>query len=420
MPWINPVQRLIDRLGPNGPYIALALTCLLGWAFKAHCGGGWTWSEQYITGCYSDAVPFWGLRGVAAGQIPYLQARMEYPVLTGALIWAEGVLARVIGGRGADAADFLNVVVLVNAMLAYVVLELMRGAGVGLRRQYGWALAPPLVLYLGHNWDMLAVTFAVTAMLAARRGAMVKATALAALGGAAKLFPVLMLPLLGLTALFRAGRAWPRRLRDAALLVTVAVVAWAAVNVPVAVVAFDNWREFYAFSRERGGTAASVWELLAQFNWWVTDLPTRNFWSFVLFAGGAATIVAVGWRRHRDRPWLLFMPVLAWFLLTNKVYSPQFDLWLWPMIVLTGTRVRAMALFLLGDLAAYFAEFWFFAGLDGAWPSATQADILAAAIVRGAAMLWLIHGAIRDPAPRWIAIPRPSTPPPEDRPIPAG
>ncbi|WP_236553011.1 hypothetical protein [Sphingomonas sp. 8AM] len=414
------MQKLIDRLGPNGPYLALALTCLLGWGFKAHCGAAWGGSEQYITGCYSDAVPFWGLRGVAAGQVPYFGARMEYPVLTGALIWIEGLVARVIGGRGADAADFLNAVTLGNAILAFVVLEFMRSAGVGGRRQYAWGLAPPLVLYLGHNWDLLAVTFAVAAVLAARRGAARKATALAALGGAAKLFPVLMLPLFGSGALFRSGWGWAERIVAAAVLIATAVAAWGVVNLPVAALAFENWREFYAFSSERSGTAASVWELMTQFGWWATDIPTRNFWSFVLFAGGAATIVAVGWRKHGERPWLLFMPVLAWFLLTNKVYSPQFDLWLWPMIVLTGTRVRAMALFLLGDLLAYFAEFWLFAGMEGAGPSATQSDILAAAIVRGVAMLWLIHGAVHDDAPAWTLIPQPATPRPEDRPTPAG
>ena len=392
------LQRLIDRLGANGPYVALALTCFLGWGFKAHCGAVWTGSEQYVTGCYSDAVPFWGLRGVAAGEVPYWQARMEYPVLTGALIWIEGLVARVIGGARADAADFLNAVTLGNAVLAFVVLEMMRGAEVGRGRQYLWALSPPLVLYLGHNWDLLAVGFAVAAVLAARRGAEVRATALAALGTAAKLFPVLLLPLLGLGALFRRGGGIPR----AAVLVIVAIVAWGAVNLPVALTAFDNWREFYAFSRERSGTAASVWELLAQFGWLVTDIPTRNLLSFLAFAGGAATIVALGWRRHGERPWLLFLPVLAWFLLTNKVYSPQFDLWLWPFVVLFATRWRPVALFLIGDVAAYFAEFWLFAGMEGAHPSATQADVATAAIVRGVAMLWLIHAAVRDPAPGWV------------------
>ncbi|MEH3035006.1 MAG: hypothetical protein PGN23_00730 [Sphingomonas adhaesiva] len=400
------MKRIVDRLGPNGPYLALALTCLLGWGFKAHCGAGWTGSEQYTTGCYSDAVPFWGMRGLADGKVPYFQARMEYPVLTGALIWVEALFARVTAGVRADAATFLNAVVLGNAILAFAILEMIRGVGLSLRRQYAWALAPPLVLYLGHNWDLLAASFAVAAMLAARRDRRVRATALAALGGAAKLFPVLMLPLLGLGALFAPRRSHRDRFVGAASLVVVAIAAWGAVNLPVAALAFDNWREFYAFSGERPGTAASMWELMAQFGWWITDVPTRNLWSFLLFAGGAATIVAAGWRRHGEQPWLLFTPVLAWFLLTNKVWSPQFDLWLWPMLVLTGTRARPMALFLLGDVAAYFAEFWMFAGMEGASPSATHTDILTAALVRAVAILWLIHAAVRDPAPSWARFTR--------------
>ncbi|MBB3692106.1 hypothetical protein [Sphingomonas sp. BK580] len=398
------MRRIVDRLGPNGPYLALALTCLLGWGFKAHCGAAWSGSEQYVTGCYSDAVPFWGSRGVSAGQVPYFQARMEYPVLTGALIWVEGLFARLLDGPRANAGDFLVAVTFGNALLAFVILEVIRGAGASLARQYAWALAPPLVLYLGHNWDLLAATFAVAAMRAASREQAPRAAALAALGGAAKLFPVLLLPLLGLGAVVGRGDI-PSRVRRAAVLVAVAVGAWGAVNLPVAWFARENWGEFYVFSGERGGTAASVWELMAQFGWWQTDVSTRNLWSLLLFLGGAATIVAVGWRRHGARAWLLFTPVLAWFLLTNKVYSPQFDVWLWPLLVLTATRVRPLALFLLGDLAAYFAEFWLFAGWEGANVSATQADVLVAASVRAVALLWLIHAAVRDPAPGWVSVP---------------
>lgn len=130
------VRRIIERLGLNGPYLALALTCLIGWGFKAHCGAAWFGAEQYTTGCYSDAVPFWSARSVGTGAVPYFEARMEYPVLTGALIWLEGLVARVVGGAGADAADFLNAVTLGNAILAFVILEQFRNAGLSVRRLY--------------------------------------------------------------------------------------------------------------------------------------------------------------------------------------------------------------------------------------------------------------------------------------------
>lgn len=394
-------ERWTQRIDPRW---VLALTCLLGWAFKGHCGASWVGSIQYVTGCYSDAVPFWGLRGVAAGQIPYLEARMEYPVLTGLLIWAEGFVTRSLFGASATAAHFLFVVAAANAALAFVVLGMMRRAGVDRARQFAWAAAPLLVLYLGHNWDMLAVTFAVGALLAARRGGTQVATALAALGSAAKLFPVLLLPLLGLGALFsRSGGGVGRRIVAAGGLVVIAVVSWGLVNAPVAVLAFANWSEFYTFSTDRSGTAASAWEILAQSGWWATTIPERNLWSGAIFVGGAVLIVALGWWRHGVRPWLLFAPVLAWFLLTNKVYSPQFDLWLYPVLLLTSYRLWPVAWFAMGDIAAYFAEFWYFAGLDGQHPAATLPDIALAAAFRAAALLWIIGAALRCPAPIWVA-----------------
>ena len=385
--------------------LALALTCAMGWLFKTHCApGGWTASEQYSTGCYSDAVPFWTGRGVAAGEIPYLQAQMEYPVLTGALIWVEGGLTRGLFGAQANAMHFLAIVTLFNALLAGLILWLMWRAGVSERRLWGWALAPPLVLYLGHNWDLLAIAFAVGALLWARNAKPVQASAAAGLGMAAKLFPVLMLPLLGLGALFGSREPWVKRLALATMIAVAAVAAWAVVNLPVAMIAFERWSEFYRFSSERSGTAASIWEVLGASGIWATSTPDRNLYAGLLFLGGAAAIIGFGWRRHSARLWILFTPLLGWFLLTNKVYSPQFDLWLYPMLLMTAPRMRPIALFVVGDVAAYFAEFWWFASLDGAWPwIVTPGWIAIAALVRAVAILWLIVDAIRLDAPEWIS-----------------
>jgi len=388
--WDRTIKRLM---------LALALTCALGWLFKAQCApGGWTGSEQYSTGCYSDAVPFWGGRGVAAGEVPYLQGRLEYPVLTGGLIWIEGGVTRLLFGGQANAFHFLAIVTLVNALLAALLLWLFWREGMEPRRLWAWALAPPLVLYVGHNWDLLAVSFAVGAMLLARRAEPVKSAALAGLGMAAKLFPVLLLPLLGLAALFR------RNLVLAVMIGVAAVAAFALVNAPIALAAYQNWSEFYRFSGERSGTAASIWEILGTSGMWPTSIADRNVYSALAFLAGAAAIIGFGWRRHNARLWILFTPLLAWFLLTNKVYSPQFDLWLYPMLLMTAPRLRPVALFVVGDVAAYFAEFWWFASTDGVWPYVvTPGWIAAAAALRGAAMVWLIVECVRLEAPGWLS-----------------
>ncbi len=383
--------------------IVLTITCLLGFGFKQHCmPGGWTGSEQYITGCYSDAVPFWTVREVDKGKIPYLQTPIEYPVLTGAAIWIEGAATHLIFGHYANDAKFLGVVTAVNIALAFLVLWMLWQAGVDRRRLWWWSAAPPLVLYVGHNWDMIAVTLAVAALLKARENRLARAAAAAGLGVAAKLFPIVMLPLIGLSALFERGKHWPQRLRRATLVTLAAIGAWAAVNVPIALIAPNNWSEFYRFSQTRGGTAAGSWDVLGNIGWLPLSIEDKNLYAALAFAIGGIAIVALGWQRHRDRLWLLATPMLAWFMLTNKVYSPQFDLWLWPLLVMTAPRMLPVALFALAGIAAYFAEFWFFAGMDGMWPSASTIDIAWVAAARAAAMLWIILDCLRRAPPEWV------------------
>lgn len=382
--------------------IALAITCALGFGFKQHCmPGGWTDSEQYITGCYSDAVPFWTARQVDKGKIPYLQTPIEYPVLTGGAIWVEGAATHLLFGKRANDGDFLGVVTAANIALAFLVLWMLWRAGLDRQRLWWWAAAPPLILYVGHNWDMIAVTLAVAALLQARENRLVRASALAGLGVAAKLFPILILPLLGLSALFERERSWRQRLWRAALVTAAAIGAWAAVNLPIALAAPDNWAEFYLFSQSRSGTAAGSWDVLSTLGWLVLDTPEKNRYATLAFTIGAAAILALGWRRHRDRLWLLATPLLAWFLLTNKVYSPQFDLWLWPLLVMTAPRLWPVALFAATGITAYFAEFWFFAGMDGAWPAASSIDIAFAALARALVMLWIIADCLRKAPPEW-------------------
>ncbi|HVJ03044.1 MAG TPA: hypothetical protein VM662_12740 [Sphingomonas sp.] len=384
-------------------WLALLVTCSAGWLFKGHCvPGGWTGGEQYTTGCYNDVMPFWSGRGVAEGKIPYLQTPIEYPVLTGAQIGVEGALTHLLFGKRVREGHFLGVVTIANAAIAGLILWMFLRAGMDRRRLWWWACAPPLVLYVGHNWDLAAAALMVAALLLAREGRLAAGAAMAALGAAAKLFPALALPPIGLAALLERDRPWPRRILRAAGVTAAAIGAWVLVNAPVALLAPENWAHFYLFSQERSGTAAGSWDVLSNMGWWFTWTGQRNFYAAALFLGGAAAILGIGWFRHRERMWLLTTPLLAWFMLTNKVYSPQFDLWLYPLLLMTAPRLLPVAFFVLGDVAAYFAEFWWFAGNEGHWPAASYTHIALAAAFRAAAMLWLIVDCVLLAPPAWI------------------
>ncbi len=261
--------------------------------------------------------------------MPYLDARMEYPVLTGLLIWS----STRAGPMPCSAADVGRsrrscfVVSLANTVLALAVTRMLWGWSCASSRLWAWALAPLLVLYVGHNWDMLAVALALGAFVAAERGMPVRACALAALGTAAKLFPVLLLPL------FALRRLLDGRIAEVVVLASAAIGAWLVVNVPVALAAPGKLVRILPASPRsapapapRCGTSAAITVLIP------TGIaePQHALAADVRRRAGRDPRGRAG-SAHKDRLWLLFTPVLLWFMLSSKVYSPQFDLWAWPL-----------------------------------------------------------------------------------------
>lgn len=383
---------------PAGMLAAAVLVLVAGWLFKAHCylDGAWDGGEQYTTGCYTDAVPFWTGREVAVGAVPYLDSALEYPVLTGAQIWFEGAVSRALVGPQGSALAFLGMVALVNAAFAVGILVLLARIGVPRRRLWWWALAPPLVLYVAHNWDPAAMALMVAAVAAHQGGRPAWAGVAIGLGTAAKLYPGLLLPLLLVTYLRRGTT------RASARLVGGAAGAWLVVNLPVALASPSRWAEFYTFSQQRFGTFAASWTVIDELGLLSTSLAQRNLGGSLLFAAGAIAIAAFGWRRHVGVEWVLVTPLVAWFLLTNKVHSPQFDLWLVPLLVLTSRRTWPLAAFFVTDALVYLTEFWYLGWRDGLSPSAPYGALAVAAVLRAAVLVAIVVNGVRDRTPDWL------------------
>ena len=197
---------------------------------------------------------------------------------------------------------------------------------------------------------------------------------------------------------------------DVTRLLGSAAGAWLVVNVPVAIVAFEPWAEFYTFSSERLGTFAASWTVAAELDLVYTSVAQRNLGGAVAFAVGAVAIVAIGWARHAGREWVLLTPLIAWFLLTNKVYSPQFALWLMPLLVATPRRTWPLAAFVVTDALVSLTEFWSLGFRAGYSPSAPYPALAGAAVLRALVLVCIIVLAVRDRAPAWTATSRASSP----------
>jgi uncharacterized membrane protein len=327
------------------------------------------WGEggvQYTHACYSDIVHLYRGRGIEAGLVPYLgdpstvgAEVVEYPVLTGAAMWLTGLLVPDDPDPVARGRWYFDVNALAIALLAAVtVWATARTAGSRPWDAAMVAVAPGLVLASTINWDLYAVALTSLAMLAWARRHPLGAGLLLGLAAAAKFYPLLLLgPLLVLC--LRAGR-W--RAFGQVLLGT--ATAWLVVNVPVMVASWDSWSRFYVLSRERGADFGSVWLVLSGLG---VDLPVGrvNLWAALVLLALCIAIALLGlMAEQRPRfPQLAFL-VLAAFLVTNKVYSPQYVLWLIPLAVLARPRWRDFLLWQAAEVVYFLAVWWYIQGFD--------------------------------------------------------
>ncbi|KUN84007.1 hypothetical protein AQJ66_17075 [Streptomyces bungoensis] len=336
----------------------------LGLVQKAPCyHSAWFFgaSSQYTHACYSDIPHLYQGRGFADGLVPYFDKLpgdmdyLEYPVLTGVFM---EVAAWLTPGSGSIQHQeqwywFVNAGMLMacTAVIAVCVTRTHR------RRPWDGllvALAPALALTATINWDLLAVALTAAAMLMWSRGRALAFGILLGLATAAKLYPVFLLaPLLALC--WRTGK-W----REFFQAVGGAVVAWLVVNLPVMLFAFEGWSKFYTFSQERGIDFGSFWLIWAQNS---SSPPSTGFVNtsatvlVVLCFLGLTALTLAAPRRPRFAQ-LAFLMVAA-FIVTNKVYSPQYVLWLVPLAVLARPKWRDILIWQACEVT-YYLGIWMY------------------------------------------------------------
>jgi uncharacterized membrane protein len=350
---------LAVALGSTSVLLAASvLAMLLAFAEKVPCrSGAWNYdAKQFQDACYTDIYPLYYTEGLSAGKVPYTGHPVEYPVLIGAAMQAAAWLVRNIDVaiRGREFFDFTVILLAVCAVAT--VLATARAAGPDARWQgLMVALSPALILNAFVNWDLIAMALTALGLAAwaARRG--VWAGVLLGLGVATKFYPLVVLGALLLLCL-RAGR-----LRDFVTTFAAAVVAWLAVNLPVMIAAPSGWATFYVFSKHRGADWGSVWYMFEYFNLprlGDSQISVLNEMSAaaLLAAFAAIALLALAAPRRPRLPQVCFL-LLATFLMTNKVWSPQYVIWLVPLAVLARPRLWPYALWQLAEIG-YFFGIW--------------------------------------------------------------
>ncbi len=345
------------------------LAMLLGFAQKAPCtSGDWMGSKQYTHMCYSDVVPLWSDERLDVGAVPYRDTAVEYPVLTGAFMWASAELARGLHALGGDWSLLVLFGVVTALLLAACGLTTTAAIAQTARgRPYDaalFALSPLLVFHAFSNWDLLAMALTSCALWAWARGRPIACGVLIGLGTAAKLYPVFLLVALAILAV-RTRRYAPVAWAGAA-----AALSWSAVNVPVALAYGHGWWAFYRLSIDRSTERSTVWAIVKTLAHDGTQATDATYWVPPGAAVALALVVALAvvcWLGLAAPVTprlgqLAFLVVLA-FLLSTKVWSPQYSLWLVPLLALARPRWRLALVWQFVEVAVWFATLTLLLGL---------------------------------------------------------
>ncbi|WP_245959631.1 glycosyltransferase family 87 protein [Prauserella flavalba] len=408
----------------------LALT--LGWFGKAACiqqfvndqGQAeldWRSGRPYVAMCYSDVVPLYTAERLDRDDtFPYAtswvenegtdreQVRyMEYPVLTGLFQWVNAKLAHAWDDVAAagwlpgalPVAVYFNITALFLAAAWLVTVWAV--ARTARRRPWDAALvavSPLVAVHAFTNFDTIAAAFAATGLLAWSRRKPALAGLLLGIGAAAKMYPLLLLgPLLVLC--LRAGK-----LREWTTTALVTAGTWLVVNLPFMLFLRQGWEEFFRLNTERGMDPDSIYNVIAHFTGWLgfdgqlahgetpSWLNTVSGALFLICCAGVAYLALTAPVRPRLAQ-LCFLVVAA-FLLTNKVWSPQYSLWLVPLAVLAIPRWRLLLGWMLIDALVWAPRMFYYLGTDN--KGLPEDWFLGTVVVRDLAVILLAVLVIRE------------------------
>jgi Glycosyltransferase family 87 len=357
------------RLTPAAMGAVLGVALLLALVPKLLCLEELAAGEPERHWCFSDLKRLYDQRGFDVDAVPYADPPPGYPVdyvfeyPPGVALPAYG-LARLADTRleffALNAATLLLAAIAVAWALARALVALRRPR----ERLLLYVASPSLVVFALHTWDLWSVAPAAGGLAAAASGRRRLAGALFGLGAAVKWWPALLVVLLlfgpwsGKASSGTRGRWRWERIAPAAI----AAGVWALVQVPALIVSPSNWWASIAVHLRRPPNIDGFYGVLA---WLGKTIAPSSLWGepFTLAVGvlGAAGLLAgVAYiARRLDRgsltPGDAALGLVVVFMLTSKVVSPQFILWLLPVAVISTTSWSRLLAVEIPNIGVWFA-----------------------------------------------------------------
>ncbi len=327
-----------------GVFILAVVSATLSYLKFARCvDTGWISPAVYQLGCYTDITALYDARGFSTDIWPYgLGSKsLEYPILSGIGIWLIALMTKN-GPTGIHQFFILNIIAL---SLLYTYLIYILGK-VERKSALIFAVSPAVLSALFINWDIWAITPMVASLffLSAKRYRL--AGALLSISIFLKFFPLIFVIPIVITI-------WHRPLARKQFLQSL-VVSALLINIPFMLLNLSGWAKFYIFNYQRGVDFGSLWYLISLRSSWISGLNWIATPIVLVF------LVLIYFRYRAHLLGSLYLSSVIFFTL-NKVYSPQYVLWLTVMALLFFPKTRTFYLLFVmwqGAELAYQVGIW--------------------------------------------------------------
>ena len=308
--------------------------------------------DVYVHACYSDLPALFGARALNTHQWPYTSATnaVEYPPLTGVVMWATSLVA---------SHDSYRLYFYINALLLALLFIGVAYLLARMRPQFWYLLplSPAVVASMFINWDLWAVLAALIAIYLFDKKSYNWSAIALGISIATKFFPIVLLAPVVLILWHRKEikRAWS--------YVGITAATWLVINLPFMVTTWDGWLRFFTLNKNRTADFGSIyyaWQLLYPHQA-LPSATTLSILCFILLTG-ALCFYSYFIEPERALSSLATASFLfvAIFTVTSKVYSPQYILWLAPLGILAMRSYRDRAAFWIWQIgeAIYHLAIW--------------------------------------------------------------
>ena len=294
---------------------------------------------------YSDIFNEDRINPVTALKLPYLEVPIEYPLITGFFIYLAWFFGKSLLGYAILSYALLTLFTIITALTLHKLCGILNADKS--RIWLFFVFAPSMIVFNIFNWDIIAVMFMVLAIYLYYRNKFIWASLFLALGFNAKIFPVLLLPI------FLLKTGWKNKIKIALTFIVTSIV----LNIYFMIKNFSVWKSTYIFHGLRQPNIDSVWALTG------LNIQIINILSLVLFLLFFA-LLAYNHKKY-DTIKMGFLAVLL-FLIVNKIFSPQYMLWLLPFFVLSSfiTKIQYYALEALNLIVFFAASTWILASKE--------------------------------------------------------